>query len=223
MSRALWETIVYPPFFISGLLSLPLSQLPLLYFAHKLPFLLGTVHSPALSLVIPAFLLSFATFLSQVFIPSFPALCLFSAVPFWTMEESPGLAAGPGAAGASLWLTALCGAAAWPLSFCQGKLREPREEVEQWERRGGEDQLGCHSCVEVLGTLGFKQCTVGGGGEASAKQPSNFSPRCSISIGLEMTELAVMLVHVLVVSNNSAREILDLVRWGGLILQCTAT
>lgn len=51
--------------------------------------------------------------------------------------------------------------AAWPLSFCQGKWREPREVEqwrEQWEGGGGEDKLGCHSCVKVLERLGFEQC-----------------------------------------------------------------
>lgn len=41
------------------------------------------------------------------------------------------------------------GLAVWPLSLCQGKWREPRE-VEQWEGGGKKDQLGHHSCVEVL-------------------------------------------------------------------------
>lgn len=47
---------------------------------------------------------------------------------------------------------------------------------------GEEDQLGCHSCVEVLGTLGFQQCSAGGG-DALAKQPMC----CYITIGPEMT------------------------------------
>lgn len=41
------------------------------------------------------------------------------------------------------------------LSLCQGKWRELRE-VELWEGGGGEgDQLGCHSCVDVLETSDF--------------------------------------------------------------------
>lgn len=40
---------------------------------------------------------------------------------------------------------------------------EHKRESSEWEGGGEEDQLGCHSCVEVLGTLGFKQGSAGGG------------------------------------------------------------
>lgn len=79
VSRALWESIVYPLFVINNPPSLPFSQLSLLYLAHNLPFLLCSALSTFSSLsflVIPAFLLSFATFLFQVFILRFAALSL---------------------------------------------------------------------------------------------------------------------------------------------------
>lgn len=69
----------------------------------------------------------------------------------------------------------------------EGTQREVEQRREQWEGGGEEEQLGCHSCVEVLVTLGFKQCSAGGG-DALAKQQNNIRPCCCISIGLEMND-----------------------------------
>lgn len=92
-----------------------LSLLSLLYTSHTSFLFFSALFSPlAVSILLShsCLLLSFATFLFQVFIPPFPALSLLSAVPSRTMEESPGWAAGRWgeAVRAGLWLTALCGA-----------------------------------------------------------------------------------------------------------------
>ena len=80
-------------------------------------------------------LLSFATFLFQVFILPFPALSLLSVVPSRTMEESPGLAAGRGATRAGLWLTALCG------TGCLAFVLLPRK-MEGTQRGGAAEREG---------------------------------------------------------------------------------
>lgn len=221
MSTALWESIVYPPFFINNPPSLPFSRHSPLPFAHKLPFLLRSVspHSPALSfLVIPAFCCPLATLLFQGFILPFLALSLLSVVPFldnggillpWLQGGREGDRQA-GSEGQPVTDSPVWGARlAWPFVPLPRKMEGTQGGGAAGRRRGeGEGQRGCHSCAEVSGTLDFKQLSAGGGGGGRVvcgpSLQSNISPYRFISIGLEVTKHVVLPVHVLLVSDSSA-------------------
>lgn len=132
VSRALWGSSVYPLFFIYTPLSLSLSfpfstwQTIFLFFP--------AVFSPLIFYILcghSCLLLSFATFLFQVFILCFPAPLARSSLlcPLGQWRNPQAGLEGGGQWVAFEWQPCV-GLAAWPLSFCQGKWREPRE-VEQ--------------------------------------------------------------------------------------------
>lgn len=153
-----------------------LLQFTSLYLAHSLSCLLCNFLPTFLNpLVFPAFCYPFATFHFKV-----PILCLllsfslFSVVPSQTMKESLCCAGGGGLA--CDWQPCV-GLVAWPLSPCQGKWREPREE-EQWreqcERGGSEGPFMCRG----FGNFRFQTEGSAVGGVSLAKLQNKISSYC---------------------------------------------